>query len=108
MLSILVPWWLGRGRIAGLAAIPRLSIHAGHYRMHNPWLTNFRVIVRKGQLWFVWPWGDEDPLTPLDEDSFRLGWDAYSPERLRFDQIADGRALRATLSGCHYYRFFTP
>jgi len=86
---------------------PAWDAYAGHYRMHNPWLTNFRVIVRKGELLFVWPEGDEDPLAPLPDGSFRLGGD-HSPERLRFDQLVDGQAWRATLSGCHYYRFFTP
>jgi CubicO group peptidase (beta-lactamase class C family) len=82
------------------------DVYAGHYRMHNPWLTNFRVLVRKGELLFVWPWGDEASLTPLDDGSFRLG-DERSPERVCFDQVVDGQAWRATLSGCHYYRFFT-
>ena len=87
---------------------PEWDAYAGHYRMHNPWLTNFRVIVRRGALFFVWPWGDENPLVPVDDGSFRVGEDAHSPERVRFDQIVDGKALRATLSGCNYYRFFTP
>jgi hypothetical protein len=103
-------WYAGE-RYDGLRSFPyppEWDAYAGHYRMHNPWLTNFRVLVRKGALWFVWPWGDEDPLTPLDDGSFRVGWDTYSPERLYFDQVAGGVALRATLSGCHYYRFFTP
>jgi hypothetical protein len=30
------------------------------------------------------------------------------PERLRFDAVVDGVALRANLSGCDYYRSFTP
>jgi D-alanyl-D-alanine carboxypeptidase len=86
---------------------PEWDAYVGHYRMHNPWLTNFRVIVRKGVLRFVWPWGDEEPLAPVGDGSFRLGGE-HSPERLRFDQVVDGQAWRATLSGCRYYRFFTP
>jgi CubicO group peptidase (beta-lactamase class C family) len=86
---------------------PAWDAYVGHYRMHNPWQTNFRVVVRKGKLLFVWPQGDEELLTPLDDGSFRLG-DERSPERLCFDQVVEGQALRATLSGCHYYRFFTP
>ena len=31
-----------------------------------------------------------------------------TPERLRFSYIVNGEAWRATLSGCDYYRFFTP
>jgi hypothetical protein len=81
--------------------------YPGHYRAHNPWQSNFRVVLRRGSLWLVLPDGDEEVLTPLGEGLFRPGGED-SPERLRFDQVVDGRALRATLSGCPYYRFFTP
>jgi D-alanyl-D-alanine carboxypeptidase len=104
------PDWYVNDKYSGPSAFdysPAWDAYVGHYRMHNPWLTNFRVVVRKGELLFVEPQGDEKPLTPLDDGSFRLG-DEHSPERLRFDQVVDGQALRATLSGCHYYRFFTP
>ncbi len=89
----------------------------GHYRSHNPWATNFRVLLRKGQLWLALPGGDadgigdEEPLLPVgDPDAalFRIGEDTASPERLRFDTVVGGEALRANLSGCDYYRFFTP
>jgi hypothetical protein len=102
--------WYVHDRYDGPATFPyppKWDAFSGHYRMHNPWLTNFRVFVRKGTLLFAWPDGDEEPLTPLDDGSFRLGED-YSPERVHFDQVVDGQAWRATLSGCHYYRFFTP
>ena len=105
------PDWYVNDRYDGPSTFdypPEWNAFVGHYRMHNPWLTNFRVIVRKGKLWFVWPDGEEDPLTLLDDGSFRLGWDDWSPERLSFSAIVDGKALRATLSGCDYYCFFTP
>jgi hypothetical protein len=81
--------------------------YTGHYRAHIPWQTNFRVVLRKGALWLVWPSGDEEPLTPLGQDLFRIG-NEVSPERLRFSQIAGGQALCANYSGSDYYRFFTP
>jgi CubicO group peptidase (beta-lactamase class C family) len=80
----------------------------GHYRSHNPWVSNFRVVLRKGQLILVMPQGDEELLAPLDPHTFRVGAAEYSPERLSFDTWLDGSAQRATLSGCSYYRFFTP
>ena len=80
----------------------------GHYRSHNPWYTNFRVIVRKGQLLMVSPEGDAKALTTVGTGEFRVGDLPYSPERLRFDQLVDGKAARANFSGCDYYRFFTP
>ena len=103
--------WYAHDRYEGPRAFsyPRKwDAYAGHYRAHNPWLSNLRVFVRQGALWFAWPWGDEDPLLPLKDGTFRLGAEPYSPERLCFDQIVDGQALRVTLSGCAYYRFFTP
>jgi hypothetical protein len=44
----------------------------------------------------------------LADGTFQIGEDKLSPERLRFDTIIDGQALRALLSGSEYYRFFTP
>ena len=80
--------------------------YTGHFRAHNPWESNFRVIPRKGDLLLVWPSGEEETLTLLSAGTFRIG-DKHSPERLRFDQIVDEVALRANRSGCDYYRFFT-
>ena len=80
----------------------------GHYRSHNPWRTNFRIIIRDGKLLLVEPSSSgEKVLVPLQGNEFRID-EHESPERLRFDQIAGGQALRANLSGCDFYRFFTP
>ncbi|MGH3115590.1 MAG: serine hydrolase domain-containing protein, partial [Gaiellales bacterium] len=78
---------------------PKWSAFVGHYRAYNPWITNFRVILRRDRLVLVHWWGSEDPLTPLRRDTFRVGDEDWSPERLH-----DGEALRANLSGCDYYR----
>lgn len=86
---------------------PEWNAYPGHYRAHIPWQTNFRVILRKGTLWFVLPDGSEDPLTQLEASVFRIG-DEISPERLRFSQVIKGQAQCANYSGSDYYRFFTP
>jgi hypothetical protein len=80
----------------------------GHYRARNPELSNFRVVLRKGALFLVLPWGLVQRLVPLADNFFGIGQDGRSPETLRFQAMADGRALRADLSGCPYYRAFTP
>jgi hypothetical protein len=80
----------------------------GHYRARNPELSNFRIVVRKGALVLLNPWGNTEPLTAIGEDLFRIGADTLSPETLRFDAVLEGRALRADYSGCPYYRTFTP
>ena len=81
--------------------------YVGHYRSHSPWLSNFRVVLRKGALMQITPDGTGTPLAPMPDGSFRVGAEAHSPERLRFDSVVDGQALRATLSGHPYYRAFT-
>ena len=83
----------------------------GHYRTYNPWCSNLRVYGRAGQLWASYAMDDvsqDAPLERLPDGGFRLGSDERSPERLRFDTLIDGKAVRATLSGCALYRTFTP
>jgi len=82
--------------------------YPGHYRSHNPWLTNFRIVLRKGALALVEPSGEEEPLVPLGSGVFRVGEDDRSPERIRFDTVINGHALRANLSCGDCYRAFTP
>jgi CubicO group peptidase (beta-lactamase class C family) len=81
--------------------------YPGHYLSFNPWLSNFRVVLRKGALLLVEPSGEEQALVPLGSGVFRVGEDGRSPERLRFDTILNGRALHANLSCGDYYRTFT-
>ncbi|UCE91315.1 MAG: beta-lactamase family protein [Methanobacteriota archaeon] len=80
----------------------------GHYRSHNPWLTNFRVVKRRDRLLFVDSSSEEEPLTPLSDGSFRIGVDPRSPERIRFDRMIGGKAFVAYVSGGYYQRTFTP
>lgn len=80
----------------------------GHYRAYNPWYPGFRVFLRKGRLVLAWPSGEEEMLAPLGENQFRIGDVPYIPERLVFDQVVDGQALRATRNICPYYRHFLP
>jgi len=98
-------------RCAGLPAVdPPVEwlAYPGHYRSHNPWYTNFRVVLRQGKLLLIEPWGGEEALVPLEGGLFRIGEDERSPERLFFDVFVDGRVIRANLSGCDYFRTFTP
>ena len=97
------PDWYTNERYAG----PTTFDYPGHYCSHNPWLTNFRVVLRKGVLVLVEPSGAEEPLVPLGSGVFRVGEDDRSPERIRFDAILNGRAFRANLSCDDYYRTFT-
>jgi CubicO group peptidase (beta-lactamase class C family) len=82
--------------------------YVGHYRTRNPELSNFRVVLRKGKLVLIIPWGDSETLHPLTRNTFRISNDPLWPEILRFDAVVGGRALRVEYSGCPYYRAFTP
>ena len=84
------------------------GVFPGHYRTYNFGLTNFRIVLRKGALLLLYPTGGHEPLIPLGDGVFRIGDDPRSPETLRFDSVASGRALRAVYSGCPYYRTYTP
>jgi hypothetical protein len=109
-------WHGGRRYVrAGAPARPlpeppaALRAIAGHYRSHNPWTSNFRVVLRGDQAWLVFPappdgFLTEQPLVLAADGSFRVGDDPTNPEGVRFDPVADGRALRAWLSGWSYYR----
>jgi CubicO group peptidase (beta-lactamase class C family) len=82
---------------------------AGHYRSHNPWATNFRVVLRGDQPWLLFTaapdgFDDQQVLVPETDGSFRVGEDPGNPESLSFDTVVEGRTLRAWLSGWPYYR----
>jgi CubicO group peptidase (beta-lactamase class C family) len=76
---------------------------AGHYRNDSPWFGSTRIFARKGKLT-----ADGTPLTPLGDGLFRLGPEEWSPERLSFGPVVDGRATRMKVSGVEFHRTFTP
>lgn len=83
--------------------------YEGHYRSHNPWSSNFRVVSRDGGLAFVHPHGTSEPMIPLGGNEFRIGADARSPERIIFEGVINGVATSARVSGGgRFGRTFTP
>ena len=90
---------------------PEWRAFQGHYRSHAPYITNFRVALRRGRLYLVWPFGGEEPLTPHPADSglsprFMVGTPGEpTAEWVRFDTLVGSRALRAQWAGGgSYYR----
>ncbi|MCA9969162.1 MAG: beta-lactamase family protein [Anaerolineales bacterium] len=103
--------WYVNARYRGetdVATPPEWAGYVGHYRSHNPWESNFRVVLVRGGLVLIRPSGESEPLVPLADGSFRVGAAETSPERLRFEALVEGEAWRAQLSGASYDRFFTP
>jgi hypothetical protein len=102
-------WYARAGRRAAADTAPAPAewrAYEGHYRATHAWFNNFRVVVRRGVLYLVSPDGAETQMEPLAPGLFKET--GMSAERLRFDSIVEGRALRANLSGVDYYRSFTP
>lgn len=101
-------WYARDGRRVAEAARhpPEWEAYPGHYRTTNAWFSNFRVVVRRGALYLMEPSGGETRMEPIRPGLFKEA--GMSSERLRFDSIVEGQALRANLSGVDYYRVFTP
>ncbi|MFL6203222.1 MAG: serine hydrolase domain-containing protein [Thermoanaerobaculia bacterium] len=78
---------------------PEYLAYAGHYRNEDPWMGSARVILRKGRLWL-----GGAPLLPLGSGLFRIGEEEHEPDRVRFEEVMNGRALRAVFSGIEFRR----
>ena len=78
----------------------KLAALTGYYESDDPWRGSFRVIAQGPDLTV----DGSTPLTPLGAGVYRAGKDAWSPERLRFGALLDGRPQRATASGADYLR----
>ncbi|MDX1437049.1 MAG: serine hydrolase domain-containing protein [Anaerolineales bacterium] len=97
---------------------PEWLTYTGHYRAYNPWFSNFRIFLRSGRLYIaykIYQASFEVPIVPLEGGGFQveigtntLSEEPYSPERLRFDTVINGKAQRALAFGGEYYRTFTP
>lgn len=85
------------------------NAYPGLYRNNDPWSPVLRVRLRKGRLALEWPWegevGGTDELTPLDDGSFAVG-ETWTPRRIRFSRVIDGRAAVAEYNGGRWYRSF--
>jgi D-alanyl-D-alanine carboxypeptidase len=107
-------WFMGEGRAISDPGPPdppeEWASFVGHYRTYNPWMPSFRVVLRKGRLVLTAPGETEaDPeLVPLPDGSFRVGIEDWRPDRIRFDTVVDGAALRAVYNEAAWYRSFMP
>jgi D-alanyl-D-alanine carboxypeptidase len=77
---------------------------AGHYFNDSPWYGTARVALRKGQLLL----DGVQPLALVEGATFRLAGDDVSPDRLSFETVVAGRAMRVNYAGIIFRRTFTP
>ncbi|QUD90082.1 serine hydrolase domain-containing protein [Phenylobacterium montanum] len=74
---------------------PALTRLAGVYDSGDPWTGQAEVVARPDGLWL----GGTTAMTRLGDGAYRVGGDAWSPERARFDGDLAGRPQRLNLSG---------
>jgi len=105
-------WFAAEGSEPGDPPVPPASwrSYVGHYRGPGLWEPSFRVLLRRGTLIKTSPNAEtgeaELELVPLEDGSFRVGAEAWRPERIRFEDLADGVTLRAVLDGASWHRTF--
>ncbi len=100
------PRWFTNDRFAGPKTFDypkEWDTFAGHYRNDSPWFGSTRIFMRKGKLT-----AEGTPLTPLGDGVFRAGAEDWSPERISFGPVVNGRATRMKYSGVDFYRTSTP
>jgi hypothetical protein len=83
-------------------------VFTGHFRSYSPWLSYFEVLEREGSLILITGESGESTsgetrLAPVGPGSFRVGT-RLSPEILEFEELVEGRALKAVWSGHPFYR----
>ncbi|HEY2803138.1 MAG TPA: hypothetical protein VGJ67_04390, partial [Actinomycetota bacterium] len=76
----------------------------GLYRAYNPWFPVFRVYVRGGEL-FLCAGEREERMEAVGEGEFRVG-QSWSPDRVSFGTVIDGRAQVANYNAQPFWRSF--
>ena len=82
------------------ASDPKLARLAGRYINDSPWIGAAMVVERGGKLWI----GTETPMTPIGDNLWRVGPEAWSPERASFANFIDGRPQVFIFSGEKFLR----
>lgn len=83
---------------------PEWDAYAGHFRSDSPWYGSTRLVIRKGQLLVE----GLQPLEQIEPRVFRVLGQSVDVDRVVFDTIVEGRAMRASYSGIEYFRALIP
>jgi D-alanyl-D-alanine carboxypeptidase len=104
--------WFRGERFSGpepVAHPPEWDAFTGLYRSNDPWGPAIRVVLRKETLAVQWPWestdGPDEDLTPLENGWFAVG-EPWTPRRVRFLDVIDGKAAIVEYTGARWYRSF--
>lgn len=79
---------------------PALARLAGRYTNDSPWWGTSIIVERGGKLWI----GTDTALHPVGDNLWRVGDEAWSPERLSFANFIGGQPQSLILSGVHFER----
>ena len=83
---------------------PEWADYPGTYRSNDPWASVMVIFSRAGALWLLWPPdGIESPLSDLGDGTFAVG-EEWQPQRLRFEDVVEGRPSIAWYNGGRWYR----
>jgi CubicO group peptidase (beta-lactamase class C family) len=90
----------GSGTAAAAPSDPALARLAGRYTNDSPWWGTSVIVERGGKLWI----GTDTELHPIGDNLWRVGDEAWSPERLSFADFIGGQPQTVTLSGVDFER----
>jgi CubicO group peptidase (beta-lactamase class C family) len=79
---------------------PALARLAGRYINDSPWIGAAQVVERGGKLWI----GTEIPMVQIGNNLWRVGPEAWTPERAFFANPIDGRPQTFIYSGEKFLR----
>ncbi len=83
---------------------PEYAAYVGRYVNHNPDEGDVHIFARKGQLFIANGISAGRRLLPIGPATFRPAAPDFNPERISFDSIVEGHALRLFRSGMPMYR----
>lgn len=79
---------------------PALAALAGRYVNDSPWFGTTIVVERGGKLWM----GTDTPMTKIGDNLWRVGDEAWSPERASFTDYSNGRPQTLVVSATDFAR----
>jgi len=90
-------WYAGSGYAGPRTFTPPAEWrhYVGHYRNEDPWIGSAIVVERRGRLWL----NGVVPLEPAGGTKFWFRDEPDNPEWIAFYDLANGHAMRISLSG---------